>query len=365
MRQINPIDHDGAIQLKFSFGGKRYSLNPIPGGRYSNRRDLETARAIATRVQNDILAGCFDPSLDRYRLTPKAELPQVKPRALLDLWDLWVATLDLPAATLATHYQTIRSSIVKANPKVNDSLWLTTSTLAGSSFNSRLGYLKACCHWAETKGLLDTNPYASVKPRKTIKPITQPFSKAEILTILQGFRDQAPGYLPFVSFLFQTGARTSEALGLRWGHIDFDGGLITISESLSRDRTGNGYQKVRKSTKSGSVRQLPMSEPLRALLLELKPSGKPEPDSLVFKTPQGAIIDPCNFRTRYWKPILAEVGVVYRVPYTTRHTMISHAIEQGCPLTGLAYLAGHSTTRTIQDTYGHMVNRPNLPVMPI
>lgn len=364
MRPINPIDHDGAIQLKFSYGGKRYGFNPIPSGHYSNKRDLATAKAIATRISDDILAGCFDKSLSRYRLTPR-KLPETKPETWLFLWDGWVKSLDLPLATLAAHYKVIRSSILKANPRPQETSWFTSSTLAGSTYNSRLGYLKACGKWAMSKGLLAANPYAGLKPRKTIKPVTQPFSKAEIAKILQGFRDYAPSYAPFVSFLFQTGVRTSEAIGLRWGHVDFDRGLITISESLSRDRTGNGYQKVRKSTKSGNVRQLPMSKPLRALLLNMQPLESPESGSLVFLSPQSAIIDPNNFRERYWKPVLTKVKVSYRKPYTSRHTMISHAIEQGCPLTGLAYLAGHTSTRMIMDTYGHMVNLQSLPKMPI
>ena len=92
MRDINPINNNGSIKLKFSFGGKRYSFNPIPGGDYSNKRDLANAKAIATRIQNDILAGYFDPTLDRYRLSPKAPA-KPQPKNLLELWDLWVESL--------------------------------------------------------------------------------------------------------------------------------------------------------------------------------------------------------------------------------------------------------------------------------
>lgn len=79
MRDIKPTNHNGSIQLKFSFGGKRYSFNPVPGGSYTSKRDLATANAIATRIQNDILAGCFDPTLDKYRLTPKTR-PNHRPK---------------------------------------------------------------------------------------------------------------------------------------------------------------------------------------------------------------------------------------------------------------------------------------------
>lgn len=366
MRPIQPLDNNGSITLRFSISGKRYIFNPIPGGQYSNPRDLATARAIATQIQNDVLAGIFDSSLNRYRLvesTPaKPESP--KPLDLLHLWDLWVDGLDLSPATKADHYEMVRRMILKAFPKVADLTWLTSSKLAASTWNKRLGYLNTCGNWAVSKGLLEVNPYASLKPRKATKPEIKPFSATEIKAILQGFRDHAPHYLPFVKFLFATGVRTSEAIGLRWNHVDFDLGLLTISESLSRDRAGNGYQKRRKATKSRNTRQLPISESLGALLLELKPA-KPDPNGLVFKTVRGCSIDTGNFREDYWKPVLERVGVPYRVPHTTRHTMISHAIEQGIPITGVAYLAGHTDTRMVMTTYGRMINRPSLPEMPV
>ncbi len=71
MRTIKPINHNRTIQLKFSHGGKRHTFNPIPGGQYNCAKDLATARAIAVQIQNDILAGYFDTSLNKYRLAPK------------------------------------------------------------------------------------------------------------------------------------------------------------------------------------------------------------------------------------------------------------------------------------------------------
>ncbi len=71
MREIKPINHNGSIQLKFSVSGKRYSLNPIPGGDFNKPKDISQAIAIATKISNDILTGYFDTSLERYRIVPK------------------------------------------------------------------------------------------------------------------------------------------------------------------------------------------------------------------------------------------------------------------------------------------------------
>lgn len=369
MREIEPINNNGSIQLKFSYAGKRYSFNPIPKGDYNDKRDIGTARAIATQIQNDILAKNFDPTLNRYRLTPKPQSlqtsdPQSKPKTLIEVWDCWVTSLNLPVATREHHYKAIRQQIIKANPALLDTAWLTQANLSPSTFNQRLGYLKACYRWAISKGLLDINPYGGVKTRKTTPRSVKPFTNKEITAIIRGFEEFAPHYAPFVKFLMATGVRTSEAIGLRWGHVDFDGGVITIRESLSRDWAGNGYRRVKKETKTGSDRQLKMTEELSELLYLLKPNN-PNRDALIFTTVKGKTIDDGNFRERYWVKVLTKVGVNYRNIYTTRHTTASHAIEQGTPITGVAYLLGHTDTTMVIKNYGHMINRPSLPTIPI
>lgn len=359
MREIKPVNNNGSIQLKFSFGGKRYGFNPVPGGHYEDKRDMATAQAIATKIQNDILSGYFDPTLDRYRLSPKST-PNTQPKTLLELWDIWVVSLNLPDHTKANHYKWMRQMIAKSNPEMNDTSWLTQADISPRTFKDRLSLIRACGKWAVSKGLLKDNPYDSLKPRKDTAKEIKPFTQEEIKLILIGFDELAPHYSPFVRFLMATGVRTSEAIGLLWGHVDFHRSEIVIKESLPKDLTGNGYRRVRKQTKTGNIRYLSLSSELRSLLINLRPL-KINLDSLVFTTPQGCIIDADNFRDRQWVKVLKAQGVPYRKPYTTRHTMISHAIEQGIPITGVAYLAGHKDTSMIIKNYGHMINRPSLP----
>lgn len=156
MRKIEPSrNNQGSIQLRFSVNGKRYGFNPVPGGRFDNKRDLDIAQAIATTIQNDILAKNFDSTLDRYRLTSKQSIQSSNqasiPQTLLELWDYWVDSLSLSVATRQHHYKAIRQQILKANPDLMDTLWLTKSNLGASTFNQRLGYLKRCYRWAISK----------------------------------------------------------------------------------------------------------------------------------------------------------------------------------------------------------------------
>jgi len=157
-----------------------------------------------------------------------------------------------------------------------------------------------------------------------------------------------------------SGCRMSEAIGLQWKHIDFPRQEICICESLAQRKDGNGYERVRKSTKTGSVRYLKINLELSKLFEQLSPASKNSED-LIFKNPSGTgHIDSNNFRDR-WTKVLAAANIPYRRPHIIRHSFASHAIEQGVPLTGVAYLLGHSDTRMVAQTYGHLVNRPSLP----
>ncbi len=46
-----------------------------------------------------------------------------------------------------------------------------------------------------------------------------------------------------------------------------------------------------------------------------------DPDKSVFTSSKGNPIDDHNFRNRAWKSVLSRVGVEYRKPYNTRHTL--------------------------------------------
>lgn len=279
---------------------------------------------------------------------------------LLEIWDAWVESLDLSPQTLADHYATLRSQILKASPLSTEISWLLGLEIAPATFNKKLSYLRSCCDWAKSEGLLSANPWLKVKPRKGTKEIIKPFSQDEAAKIIAGFEKSYSAWVPFTKFLFLSGCRMSEAIGLQWKHVNFERGEICICESLAQDKTGDGYERIRKSTKTGSVRFLKINSELAKVFEQVSPARK-NSENLVFLNSAGAAhIDANNFRDR-WKKVLAVANIPYRRPHIIRHSFASHAIEQGCPLTGVAYLLGHSDTRMVAQTYGHLINRPSLP----
>jgi integrase len=358
MRRVIPLNNHGSIRIRFTHQGHRYSLSP--GGRFDDRISLTFAWAIAARIELDIKAGFFDVTLYRYRsggIVP----PRVaaRPKKLIAVWDEWVSTLGLSEETKADHYEMTRRMMEQARPSptIDDAGWFTRvgAPLAASTYNKRLGYLRRCLKWAIAEGLATSTPYDRLKSRTAEKAQVKPFTAVEIHSIIQGFLSLSPVYAPFVGFLFLTGCRTSEAIGIQWKRIDFDRGEVTIADSLPKSPVTG--KPVRKSTKTGAVPILAMNDELRALLEGLRRGAG---DELVFPCVDGKPIDRHAFR-KMWIKVLAHQGIEYRKPYTSRHTTASHAISQGMSMADVAYILGHRDSRMVSTTYGHIIDRPSLP----
>jgi integrase len=374
MKTIKPLNNSGSITIQFQLEGSTYKFSPIKGAKYTDKIALGRATAIATQISLDISLGCFDPTLERYRINSSGGSVVTKPKSvqrgnllLLSLWDAWVDTLDLAPSTKADHYEMVRRMIVKQGSlKAKDATWLPLfkETLSPATFNKRLGYLKKCLTWAINEDLVTgKNPYLSIKPMKSVPKAdrVKPFSKAEVQIIVDAFRTHYPEYDSFVRFLFLTGVRTGEAIALQWKHVEFEYLQIKICESLSIDKAGNGYQRIRKSTKTGTTHYLPMSDALSGLLSSIALS-EPNPEALVFPGPTGQHIDPGRFRQHIWKPLLEKVGIEYRNPYQTRHTLLTHAVmDPNIGVLGAAKLAGHKDSRMVTQNYARFIGQPDLP----
>ena len=96
-------------------------------------------------------------------------------------------------------------------------------------------HLSAACKWAIANELLSTNPFAGMylelaKPKYKLEEQANPFTYQERDRIIEAFQTHNAGkkgisysyYTNFVKFLFYTGCRPSEAVGLRWKHINDD-----------------------------------------------------------------------------------------------------------------------------------------------
>ncbi|MEG4281374.1 tyrosine-type recombinase/integrase [Microcoleus sp. MON1_C1] len=208
--------------------------------------------------------------------------------------------------------------------------------------------------WGLKKKLVVENPWADVHVSVAPKQRPQPFTLTEISAIVHKFRSdpELNHYADYVEFKFGCGLRTGEAAAVLWRHCSPECDRIWIGESLS-----NGS---RKSTKTNKARTVPLTPRLQHPLLDRRPTIPHGPLDLIFTSTNGCAIDSKNFCNRYWKPALAKLGIDYRKPYNTRHTLISHGLESGMNPVAIASLTGHNV-RTLYENYAGLVNPPKLP----
>lgn len=199
----------------------------------------------------------------------------------------------------------------------------------------------------------------------------KPLEENEIVTFLEAIKNDThcPSssrfkhsyYYAFLAFIFHTGVRNAEAIGLRVKHIDFENKQIEISETFARTVKGTNHAaRIEKGTKMQNTRYLPLSNELSEIL-EVQVQNK-KPDDFVFTSQQGLSIDDRMLQRRIVKPVMKELGFGDRDLYAARHSFGTRAIQQGMVLTDLAYLMGHSTIETAMRNYVSVTRQA--PVLP-
>jgi integrase len=228
---------------------------------------------------------------------------------------------------------------------------LTTATLRG-----RFSVLSLALDEAVLDGIIVQNPARVVSlgnylrkadkvDRNLINEDVKPFSKQEQEAILNSASTNMK-YYNLISFLFETGVRSSEACGLLWSDITKSTIHIRGARVLGED----------KKTKTASgARRIPISDACRlALENQVMISGS-LPDKYVFINRDKRPIIFATFRESFWKNCLKRANVEYRYPYQTRHTFASRLISQGINLWKLTKLMGHTSPKMLYEHYGYYI----------
>jgi integrase len=139
-----------------------------------------------------------------------------------------------------------------------------------------------------------------------------PYTTNERDEVDRYFRTHRAHYWAFVCFRFWTGTRPGEAIGLRWGDVDFGRRVARIRRSRVFGK--DGETKTRKSRRDVVLHELVIE-----VLGQIKPP-LPDHDPFVFTTPSGSPIDQVNFQSREWRRAVAALKIRPRPFYSTRHT---------------------------------------------
>ncbi|NET34864.1 MAG: DUF3596 domain-containing protein [Cyanothece sp. SIO1E1] len=355
------------LQLVFSWQGQRYYLSLGLPDTSINRKLAEQK---ARQIELDFVSGNFDSSLDKYRPQSvlRTQQPDITPKLTPKLKSIWAQYMEYKSPnvspkTINGTYEPVTAHLSKCktdglqNPiKFRmELLQVTTESQARRS----LMQLSAACKWGLRHKLIDHNPlegmYLELSATQPPPPIA--FSVEERDRIIDAFEnDVRPGmnyrhYAPFIKFLFWTGCRPSEAIGLRWGSVASDCSKVHFHESIVEI---SGKLEKRKEDKTGVKRWFSCPTRLQQLLKSIRPKV-PDPQTLVFLSPKGKTLIESNFADRAWTKILTKLGLeskdgIKMTPYNCRDTFITLQALQGHSSTTIARWVGNSS-QVIEQRY--------------
>jgi len=345
------------LRLEWVYQGQKRTLYP---GLADTKNNRIKAREIALQIEADIECGVYDASLSKYK-KPVEPLLALSSTELFSLWlnfksNVWdVQTFKLRSYLKSDLEFFGNNKKLTVGDIKNFYNLLNSQDLAAETFNRKLDTFESAWDWLLENKYVVENPWRNL-PRHRIpkNPKSKPFSKSEINRILKAFEahENYNHYTAFVKFLFGTGCRIGEGIGIRWQDVDLASGKIVIAEQIT--------SRQRKVAKAGSSREFYLSPMTRALLLYLKPDEHSSDQNLIFTTATGKVIDARFFRGRVWVNILEVAGVTYRKPSNTRHTFCSHALESGLNPVTVASITGHDP-KVLFDRYAGLIGKPEAP----
>lgn len=368
---VSISDTDGRVRLRWRYHKIRYSINLSA----YTKANLLIAKKAALQIEEDMAKDRFDYSLKSYKNEPE-NIPSLN-KSIVQYFEEWTSDIKQMDCEKHTNYNSVRNMLRKWGTIEQSNIHkkLNAEIFCAGTYNRRLKILKDFVKWIIKKGIWEYNALEDINPKRVKKVKSEkrkPFSESEIKRILGAFKNDLftpkssafkhSHYYPFIYFIFKTGVRNAEAIGLRVNSIDIKHRRIHIKEVLARSlKSTSAAQRIRKETKNGKERFLPLSKDLLNVINPLL-KGK-RGDDLLFTSQTGLSIDDNNFQKRIFKKVLSQLGIQERVLYACRHTFNSRCIDSGITPVMTAFLMGNNPETALRN-YTHQINLPtDLPTV--
>jgi len=218
--------------------------------------------------------------------------------------------------------------------------------------NRYMQFLRRVLSKAVRDGKLTNNPVSRIKMFREPAGRLRFLSPEEERELCKAVGSE---FAPWVRLAILTGMRQAEQFTLRWEHIDFDRGLITLP-----------------ATKAGGVQYVKLNGEAKLILRELdttaaKAQAVAEAEAIAGKRKTSPIrslwvfpsenpethVDPRNFYRRVYLPKVKETGLDGVTWHTLRHTFASRLAMSGATEGTIAALLRHSSTVLVR-RYAHL-----------
>lgn len=194
---------------------------------------------------------------------------------------------------------------------------------------------------------INNNPMKGVKLLLISQKEKLAFTESELTLIINNICDSK--LRSIVLFASYTGCRLNEILNIQWKDINFEENILSIRN------------KENFKTKTGKIRQIPISDNLLNLLneiLEQVPSKNIltiyEPTSYIFQNSKKKRFI-VSFISMKFKNVLRKLNLPEKYHFhCLRHTFITNLIKSGVNINYVKEIAGHSAIQTTMN-YIHIV----------
>jgi integrase len=283
MRKPKPSQDKDSICVRVTIGGKRHKIMGF--GRYDDPQALQGAKAICETLWGDMLTGRVLNDIALY--SPKAKVAAIAiienkvPLTLKECWARFTRhkESELCGKTLQNYYNTSRHI---DNLKLNECKWqpleikerlLTLSPYVGKKVAK---HLTSMSRWAYDYEITEKDYLVRLKigvflPDKI--PTPSPFTALERDAILEYFagHEHYRHYENITKFMFYTGCRTCEAIGVQQKHINLERNQVILGRSVVP--LSDGTQQEREVSKNGGTRVFPLNKALHEMFITMDYNG--------------------------------------------------------------------------------------------
>jgi integrase len=243
--------------------------------------------------------------------------------------------------------------------------------LSRNTIRNALCVIRGLFNYAIEEGLVESNPAARLgrftRSARTPDAKGIALTTMEVQDFLKAAQEIFPEYHPLLLMAVRAGLRRGELVAVQWGDVQLG------ADDNNSDRfivvQHNYVRREHTTTKSKKARRVDLSRELRRVLGDLRDKrlleaylkGKNDiSGELVFRSPEGTILDPDNLYHRVFLPVLAKAGIRKIRLHDLRHTFGSLLPQHGASIVYVKEQMGHSSIQVTVDTYGHLIPGANV-----
>ncbi|MDI6617862.1 MAG: site-specific integrase [Clostridiales bacterium] len=216
--------------------------------------------------------------------------------------------------------------------------------------------------------LLAVNPAANIKPPKVPKCEAKFYEEADIKALLAALDTLPESKLKYKLAVYidiSTGLRLGELMGLKWGHINMQTGIISIVEATQYLPKMGTFEKSPKTVTSNRVLVLPAitlsmlkNYKLQQNEYRLKMGSLWNNTDFVFTQRNGSPMNTYTF-SRWFPKFLKSHNLKKITFHQLRHTNATMLLSSGMDLKTVSKLLGHANISTTGNIYAHALQTAN------